>query len=159
MRLLRVVGRGRRPWLLALLVASLYMAAVPTGTARASIGGCRSDPVVILSNGVVLDLSAAIDDTVDDVRGTTYTLHAPVGTGVVAVVGTDGVLGLTEHFVFQADQAASTYATETVVRTGRGGVAVTATTDVVGVDVGVGAARTGTAAGVSAQSLQVTLAP
>jgi len=157
MRLLRVVGRGRRPWLLAPLVAGLGIAAVPPGTARASIGGCRSDPVVTLSNGVVLDLSAAIADTADDVRGTTYTLHAPVGTWVVAVVGTDGVLGLTERFIFQADQAASTYATETVVRTGQGGVTVSATTDVVGVDVG--AAYTGTAAGVSAQPLRVALAP
>jgi len=157
MRFLYAAGRVPRPWLLAPLVAGLCMAAVPPGTARASIGGCRSDPVVILSNGVVLDLSAAIDDTADDVRGTTYTLHAPVGTGVVAVVGTDGVLGLTERFVFQADQAASTYATETVVRTGQGGVAVSATTDVVGA--GAGATLTGTATGVSAQPLRVTLAP
>jgi len=155
MRPLRVVGRGRRPWLLAPLVAGLYMAAVPSGTARASIGGCRSDPVVTLSNGVVLDLSAAIADTADDVRGTTYTLHAPVGTRVVAVVGTDGVLGLTERFVFQADQGVSTYVTQTVVQTGQGGVAVSATTDVVGA----GATLTGTAAGVSGQPLRVALAP
>jgi len=155
MRFLHAVGRGRRPWLLAPLVAGLGIAAVPPGTARASIGGCRSDPVVTLSNGVVLDLSAAIDDTADDVRGTTYTLHAPVGTEVVAVVGTDGALGLTERFVFQADQAASTYVTQTVVQTGQGGVAVSATTDVVGA----GATLTGTATGVSAQPLRVTLAP
>jgi len=155
MRPLRVVGRGRRPWLLAPLVAGLCTAAVPSGTARASIGGCRSDPVVTLSNGVVLDLSAAIDDTADDVRGTTYTLHAPVGTRVVAVVGTDGVLGLTERFVFQADQGVSTYVTQTVVQTGQGGVAVSATTDVVGA----GATLTGTAAGVSGQPLRVALAP
>lgn len=155
MRPLRVVGRGRRPWLLAPLVAGLCLAAVPPGTARASIGGCRSDPVVTLSNGVVLDLSATIADTADDVRGTTYTLHAPVGTGVVAVVGTDGVLGLTERFVFQADQVPSTYVTQTVVRTGQGGVAVSVTTDVVGA----GATLTGTAAGVSGQPLRVAFAP
>ncbi len=155
MRLLHVAGRVPRPWLLAPLVAGLCMAAVPPGTARASIGGCRSDPVVTLSNGVALDLSAAIDDTANDVRGTTYTLHAPVGTRVVAVAGTDGVLGLTERFVFQADQAASTYVTQTVVQTGQGGVAVSATTDVVGA----GATLTGTAAGVSGQPLRVALAP
>jgi len=111
-----------------LLAGALLMPAAP---AQASIGGCRSDPVVILSDGVTLDLSATIDDDARDVRETIYVLHAPVGTRVVGVVGTDGAVGLTERFYVYADGAAHTYATATMVVTGSPRIGVTATTAVV----------------------------
>ncbi len=64
---------------------------------------CRSDPIAILSNGVVLDFSATIDDTVSDVERIRYTLHAPRGARVVRELATDGLVGYKETFVFRND--------------------------------------------------------
>jgi len=64
---------------------------------------CRSDPIAILSNGVVLDFSATIDDTVADVEHIRYTLHAPRGARVVRELATDGLVGYKETFVFRND--------------------------------------------------------
>ena len=110
---------------------------------------------MLLSNGVLLDLSATINDSAADVQQTLYTLHAPVGTQVMAVLGTDGAIGLTERFAFSADAPANTYVTQTVVDTGAAGVSVTANTTVVSASGSVMAAR----AGYSHQALPLTVFP
>ncbi|MBV9282773.1 MAG: hypothetical protein JOZ41_22070 [Chloroflexi bacterium] len=99
--------------------------------ARAELAPCRSDPVVILSNGVTLDLSAYINDGESDVSNVAYVLHAPGGTTISSVIGTDGAIGLKETFSFSADAPSNTYTVETRVTTGLHGIAVIATTDVV----------------------------
>jgi len=97
-------------------------------SARADLVGCRSDLVAILSNGVTVDLTATINDTAADVQQVAYTLHAPMGTSIVSVLYTSGVLGPKEVLRFFADSTAGVYRSLTQVRTGSHGVAVTAQT-------------------------------
>jgi hypothetical protein len=85
---------------------------------------------VLLSNGTQLDLSAAIDDSSDDVLQVTYTLHIPTGTQVVAY--TPGLLGDKQVLSAIADESGSTYETATLVQTKTDGIQVTATTEAAG---------------------------
>jgi len=70
--------------------------------AHAAIG-CRSDPIVVLSNGVVLDLSATLDADVAQVQSIDYTLHGPKGVWVVRAISTDGAVQYKEKFTFKDD--------------------------------------------------------
>ncbi len=74
------VARGA-PRAVGLLVGSPLVRVV-----HADIGGCRSDPVVVLSNGVTVDLSAAIAAAADVRGGDDAPPHTPAGVGVVARV-------------------------------------------------------------------------
>src|SRR5436305_10619659 len=85
------------------LSASLLARSLLAPATHAAIGDCRSDPVVTLSNGHALDLSAVVDDTTTDVRQVSYTLHAPLGTWVTSEVDTSA-LGPRDTFPFYADQ-------------------------------------------------------
>jgi hypothetical protein len=146
--------RYRRHLVLSTIVLAGWLATGPgLGlSAQADLIGCRSDPVVRLSNGVTLDLSADIDDTVDDVQQVSYTLHIPAGTFPLAVVGTDGIMGLKESFSVSTDSAPNAYTTDTVVTTLAPGVGVVATTAAVNV-ITIGQAS---ATGKTPQHLQVS---
>src|SRR5438128_12259453 len=87
----------------AALSTSLLARSLIAPDTHAAVGGCRSDPVVTLSNGYVLDLSAVVNDTATDVQQVSYTLHAPVGTWVTSTVDTS-VLGPKDTFQFYADE-------------------------------------------------------
>jgi hypothetical protein len=97
---------------------------------HAAISGCRSDPVVILSNGNTLHLSTIINDTATDVQQVNYTLHAPVGTWITGAADTS-VLDLKETLRFYADNPPNTYSVASKVKTLTPRISVTATTDVV----------------------------
>lgn len=71
--------------------------------------GCRSDPIVVLSNGTVLDLSAAIGADVSTVAQIGYTLHAPAGSTIARVVSTDGDVQYNEQFTLRTDNPAGCY--------------------------------------------------
>ena len=143
-------ARRAGPMLLgvAVLSASLLARSLLAPDTHAAVGGCRSDPVVTLSNGHALDLSAVVTDTYDDVQLVSYTLHAPVGTWVTGEVDTS-VLGPKDTFQFYADEPPNTYSVATQVTTLTPQISVTATTDVV---TGNGAS-TASASGQSRQSL------
>lgn len=142
-------------WVVAPLIAAGILFGLPgTPLAHATIGGCRSDPVVTLSDGTVVDLSATIDDASSDVQQVAYTLHAPDGASVVSVVNTDGAIGLKEVFRFYADAPAGTYATTTAVSTATSGIAVSGTTTVVPL---AGLSVSGSATGKDQQSLPIQL--
>lgn len=125
---------SKRP-LRAALGAGLLSAALlgsPLGSSHAhAMSACRSDPIVVLSNGAVLDLSAIIDDDITDISQVRYVLHAPAGTWVVSAIPTDGLMGYKEVFEFHADSPSSgsqgVYTSDAQVTTGTQGVAVTAT--------------------------------
>lgn len=121
--------------------------------AHASLTYCTSDPVVTLSNGAVLDLAATIADSTADVQRVVYAVHAPAGTHLVALVNTDGLMGLKETVQFSATDPANTYATATTVSTGQRGVAVTAAAKVVAV-LGV-TLEAGSTSGLSGQTLRI----
>jgi hypothetical protein len=95
---------------------------------------CRTDPLVFLSDGTRVNMTAEIRTAAQNVQGIVYTLHAPVGTSVVRIVYTGA--DVQERVDFVADQAAGTYDTDTVVsvagNSAQSAVGVTATTAVNG---------------------------
>jgi hypothetical protein len=111
--------------------ALLFLAgSFEAGKASAQISICRADPIVRLSNGATIDLSASIGDSSSDVQHVSYVLHAPAGTSVTHVTFTGGPFAGRESLAFYPDDPARTYDTDTVVTTGHTGVAVNATTAV-----------------------------
>ncbi len=85
------------------LTAGLLAGGPPAVNHAHAALGCRSDPIVVLSNGVVLDLSAVVDTDVSDVKEIHYTLHGPKGVWVVRAISTDGVAQYKEGFEFHDD--------------------------------------------------------
>jgi len=114
--------------LLLVIVIGLMLA--PSGRADAILW-CRGDPVVVLSNGMVMDIGASVATSIFRVETIHYELHAPVGVSLVAAVGTPGLvtlLGLPkETFTFYADQPPGQYMVVTTVQT-RGNADVIADT-------------------------------
>lgn len=99
---------------LAGIAASSSLAPV----AQATIFGCRTDPVIILSDGTVLDVTVAIDTDVSNVQEIRYTVHGPRNVQLVAAISTP-TLGFAgkETFTYYADAEPYQYITETLVRT------------------------------------------
>lgn len=87
---------------------------------------CRSDPLVVLSDGTIVDVSADIDTLLLNVTEVHYTLHIPQGLSPVLVIRTKAWLTSTETFSFYADQPADQYSSSTIVQTTSGNTAVTA---------------------------------
>jgi hypothetical protein len=117
----------------AILSASLLTRSPLASATDAAIGGCRSDHVVTLSNGGMLDLHATVHDTTTDVQQISYTRHAraSVGTWVTSVVNTPA-LGPKDSFQFCSDEPLNTYRAGAEVSTVTP-QALAATTDLVGV--------------------------
>ena len=153
-----LVGRSRRArrGLTALALASCALLTVPTVVPRAHAEwvGCRSDPAVVLADGVIVDLSANIADAASDVQNVAYTLHVPTGTAKVLAINTSLILGPKETFSFVDDQPPGQYYSTTTVTTGAGGVAVSAKTVVIPL---LHQSASGTAAGVAWQDLNIYL--
>jgi hypothetical protein len=97
--------------------------------AQGAASACRTDPIVWLSDGHKVTLSANISADLSMVQQVAYTLHAPAGLTVTSIVHTAGGLGTKEVFYFYADQPAKHYTTNTVVRSSAR-VAVTANTSI-----------------------------
>ncbi|HLJ68712.1 MAG TPA: hypothetical protein VKX16_15250 [Chloroflexota bacterium] len=136
------------------LLATVVATALPAQSAQAYVGGCRTDPVVVLSNVGTLDLSATINDTLSDVKQVVYVVHAPAGIHELAVVNTSGLMGLKETVKFYADDAGNTFDVFTTVYTGQNGVPVTANASVVSpLNLVLGLART--VPGFSGQALHL----
>jgi len=138
----------------AILSASVLARSLMAPDTHAAIGGCRSDPVVTLSNGDALDLHATVDDIATDVPLVSYTLHGPAGTSVRAEVDT-AVLGPKDRFQYLADPPAGTFSAGVKVTTGTPEKSMTATT--VLVDATGAALSTDSASGQSPQMLQMNV--
>jgi len=119
----------------ALLSVSLLARSLVAPDTHAAIGGCRSDPIVTLSDGNVLDLHATVTDTYDDVEQVSYTLYVPNGVWVTSEVDTS-LLGGKEAFRYYGTkyQAPNTYSVSVQVNTGASQIPVVAATDLVGVN-------------------------
>jgi hypothetical protein len=114
--------RGR----LAPFVFSLLFVLLSAAPAQALRIGCRSDPIILLSNGVVIDMSADIGTALWKVDEVTYTLHAPEGVSVVATISTPSWPTTIERFHFYADNPPGQYTGTTVVKTRDTNIPVTA---------------------------------
>ena len=111
----------------SILVVLLLMS-VSVSVASAGWMQCRSDPVVILSNGFVLDLSADISVLPWNVTHVDYVLHVPEGVSLVSSISTPTWLTSIETFSIIDDAAPGEYHTETTVHTTTGSATVTANT-------------------------------
>ena len=122
--------RVGRLFLLLLVVAGVLFAETPH-PARAAMGGCISDPFVVLSNGGIMHLYAVLPNTaLTDVQSITYSLVLPKGTMVLLEVNTDGIMGIAEHFHYTATNPPGVYDTTTFVQTDTMGDPVTATASI-----------------------------
>lgn len=112
-----------------LLLAGLTISGLLSPAAQASVAGCRSDPVVILSDGTILDVTADIGTAVSNVSEIHYVVHGPRGVKLVGAISTP-TLGFRgkESFSYYDDAAPKQYITETLVQTTYDHVSVTAQT-------------------------------
>ena len=85
-------------------------------TAFAWDAGCRTDPIVFVSDGPHLHINVAIGAPEESVASITYTIHGPVGTRADRIVYTGRGHGLDEHVVYLPDAAPETYVISTLVR-------------------------------------------
>jgi hypothetical protein len=143
-----------RVLIVATLLATLSVIAVTTEATLASRSGCRTDPVVLLTDGTTIEMEAAIGVPVAEVQSVIYTLHAPEGSRVLSIVYTGGLLGVREKVVFYDDAPPGVYTSDTFVSTaGRASVeAYTRVITLLGLDAG-------TASGRDHQHLLVELEP
>jgi hypothetical protein len=107
-----------RRLMLAGVLLVLMATLAPVLSAQAALRGCRADPVFILSDGTVLDLSVSIETDVANVKGIDYVVHGPRGTWLVTALSTP-TLGFKgkETVRYVADLGPSQYATDTLVIT------------------------------------------
>lgn len=110
------------------VVAVLLLLVTSTSNVSAGWAQCRSDPVVILSNGLTLDLSADIGVFLWNVQQVDYVLHVPQGVTLVASIATPAWPTAIETFTLYSDTPPGEYRSETTVYTTQGNAAVTAHT-------------------------------
>jgi hypothetical protein len=113
-------SRTRLYKVLSVLFISIFLA----GQANAAALFCRSDPVVILTNGIIMDFGANIATLPWNVQEVHYELHIPVGVNLVASIHTPTWIGTVESFTVYADQPADQYIVTAVVETRQNNVPV-----------------------------------
>ncbi len=96
--------------------------------AEARFSSCATDPLVFLSNGDWVQITARIQTDASNVRQVSYTLHAPSGVTVSRIVYTGGVFAHKETFAFLNDSDSDHYETDTIVTAHVSGIKVTTTT-------------------------------
>jgi hypothetical protein len=106
---IRVAAVGVLVW------TALLALSVGSGTAEARNSGCRTDPVVVLTNGAQLQFGANIGTAYSNVESVVYVIHGPVGSAPLLVLYTDNPLGSVERVEYHGDGPARTYTIDTVV--------------------------------------------
>lgn len=135
------------------IIITLLLTAPTNEKALAALIQCRSDPVVLLSDGTIVDVSADIGTMLYNVTEIDYTLHIPAGLTVVAVVSTPNWPTTIERFQIYADNPPGRFDSTTVVHTGPSNVSVKANMIVTQLLV----IRVGAKNGYNGQSLKVRL--
>lgn len=133
---------------LAFVMAVALLGFAAPGGASASVGLCRTDPIVMLSNGVTMRLTTGVNDASSDVQSVLYTVALPAGVSINQVVYTGGALGGKESVVAQTANDGSAYNTTVLVTTGASNVQVAA-------GVALTSGQSGAAAGYSGQPFTV----
>ena len=111
----------------AMLITSLYAFVTLPQKAEAGGSACRTDPIIVLTNGAQLQMDARMTTNIENVRSVVYTIHAPVGVRVALILYTDNPLRNVERVVFHADGPPDQYSITTVVELASGGADVTTT--------------------------------
>jgi hypothetical protein len=142
---------GARPIMAIGLSLALLASVLIAQPASAAIRSCRTDPVILLSNGELLQTDATIETDEENVQQVTYTLHLPVGVKVIAIVNTPSRVGDREVVKFVDDLPPYHYSTDTVITTFTPNVLSTAHTRAL--------LRDGSASGASGDHLVIRIAP
>jgi hypothetical protein len=99
----------------AVIVLGLCIGPLRAGSVSAHYGVCMDDPIIVLSNGVKVQMSATISDTATDVSSIQYALHVPTTvTGIVSITYTSRVTSH-ETFTLYKDENPGNYDTYTYV--------------------------------------------
>jgi hypothetical protein len=135
----RQLALSRLLTMMFLLFVGLAASTLLSPTAEAALAGCRTDPLVVLSDGTVLDVSVAISTNVSNVTDIQYVVHGPSTVRLVSAIRTP-TLGFTgkELFTYYADAQPGQYVTETLVQTTFDRIGVTAYTTFSKVTLGYG---------------------
>jgi len=107
-------SRSRLFQICTLLMVGLFLLVGPVSAAGLL---CRSDPTVILSNGVIMDFGVTISTLPWNVKEVHYELHVPVGVSALISIHTPTWIGTVESFTIYADQPANRYIVKSVVDT------------------------------------------
>jgi hypothetical protein len=106
-----------------MILAALVAFALGPGHAAAS--ACRTDPIVVLTNGSQLQFGANIGTSYSNVQRVDYTVHGPAHSAPLLIIYTDNPLGSVEVVHYVTDAPSNTYSIDTVVYTGSGTAQVT----------------------------------
>jgi len=119
----------------AAIAAILWTAllALGAGPRTAEASGCRTDPIIVLSNGAQLQMDATISTTYSNVQSVVYTVHAPRYSAPLLIIYTDNPLRYVESVRWVADGPSNFYTIDTVVTTNQGNTSVTTTSALVSV--------------------------
>jgi len=116
----------------AVLASALAGGFGRTSEVRAAVAS-RGDPIVHLSNGVVLDVGVIVNDAASDVSSLQYTVHTPQNVGITSVVYPVGdAFAAKERFIVQPDNVSRTYTTYGILQTFTPNQTYTLYTNVVG---------------------------
>ena len=113
---------------LTLLMLALMVVSAATPTAEAAFDSCRTDPVLLLSDLSIMDVSASVGTSVSNLQSIKYTLHLPPGVSLLARldVPTLGFRGK-EFFTTVSDSQPGRVSTETRIESSVANVDVIAT--------------------------------
>jgi hypothetical protein len=100
---------------LLLIISVISTATVPS--ASAGLRACRADPVILLSNGEIVQTDVAIMTDAANVEQVLYTLHVPAGVSVISVIYTPSEIGHKEVVRFIDDMPPYQYMNHTVITT------------------------------------------
>ena len=105
------------PRLLFLFTLVGIMLLLPVANASAAMVRCRTDPIFLLSNGDVINVTLDIGTYAANVRNITYVLHVPAGVTVKRVAYTAINLRIHEQYQVYQDSSAKTHTVDTMVTT------------------------------------------
>lgn len=117
----------KRTMLVVLILVGLGIAIYPGLSTQMEARQCSAAPVVILTDGSAVMLSATIGTEAIYVQNIYYTLHVPRGKVLQEVKNTAGVLGGHETVTLIADNDPGKYSSSTLVSVLAAQVPVTTT--------------------------------
>lgn len=109
----------------AILATALLTGPLTAGRVSAGLITCGTDPIVALSNGYLLKLSATISDMQSDVQNVTYTINVPSGVTATNIAYTGSGWTGKERVYVNASNGPGMYDVTTNVTTGAQDVPVT----------------------------------
>jgi hypothetical protein len=135
----------------------LLASPILSGSASAGLITCAIDPVLTLSDGTQLQISATVNDDPSDIQSVTYEVHGPKGTAMTGLSFPNDPLSYLESVTYVPDGPAPKYSARTTVTTGLSGVTVSAS--MTATNPTSGSQGSGTVAGLSGQTMYLTIMP